>query len=77
MLGALQAILLLIVWIHGCLGVDFWLRLKPFYPRVKELLLSIAVLLPTLALLGYYQGGQRTLQSVQDRSEERRVGKEC
>jgi adenylate cyclase len=61
LLGALQAILLLIVWIHGCLGVHFWLRLKPFYPRVKELLVSIAVLLPTLALLGYYQGGQRTL----------------
>ncbi len=66
LLGALQAILLLIVWIHGCLGVHFWLRLKPFYPRVKELLLSIAVLLPALALLGYYQGGQRTLLSVQD-----------
>ena len=60
--GALQAILLLIVWIHGCLGVHFWLRLKPFYPRVKELLLSLAVLLPALALLGYYQGGERTLQ---------------
>jgi adenylate cyclase len=66
LLGALQAILLLVVWIHGCLGVHFWLRLKPFYARVKELLLSIAVLLPTLALLGYYQGGQRTLLSVQD-----------
>jgi adenylate cyclase len=66
LLGALQAILLLIVWIHGSLGVHFWLRLKPFYPRVKGLLLSIAVLLPTLALLGYYQGGRRTLLSVQD-----------
>jgi adenylate cyclase len=64
--GALQAILLLIVWIHGCLGLHFWLRLKPFYPRVKGLFLALAVLLPTLALLGYYQGGRRTLQSVQD-----------
>src|SRR3984957_12975429 len=66
LLGALQAILLLVVWLHGCLGIHFWLRLKSFYPRVKELLLSIAVLLPTLALLGYYQGGERTLLSVQD-----------
>jgi adenylate cyclase len=64
--GALQAILLLIVWIHGCLGVHFWLRLKPFYPRVKELLLAAAVLMPTLALLGYYQGGERTLLSVEN-----------
>jgi adenylate cyclase len=64
--GALQAILLLIVWIHGCLGVHFWLRLKPFYPRVKELLLAIAVLLPALALLGFYQGGRKTLELAQD-----------
>src|SRR5271166_1358835 len=64
--GALQAVLLLIVWIHGCLGIHFWLRLKPFYPRVSELLLSIAVLLPALALLGFYQGGKQTLKSVQD-----------
>ena len=33
---------------------------------MKELLLSIAVLLPALALLGYYQGGQRALVAVQD-----------
>ena len=59
LLGALQAVLLLIVWIHGCIGVHFWLRLKPFYPRAKALLLANAVLLPALALLGYYQGGER------------------
>src|SRR6202167_6533847 len=66
LLGALQAVLLLIVWIHGCLGIHFWLRLKPFYPRVKEPLLAAAVLLPTLALLGYYRGGEHTLLLVQD-----------
>ncbi len=66
LLGALQALLLLIVWIHGCLGLHFWLRLKTFYPRARGLLLSIAVLLPALALLGYYQGGERALVAVQD-----------
>jgi adenylate cyclase len=64
LLGALQAILLLIVWIHGCLGLHFWLRLKPSYPRVREPLLAAAVLLPALALLGDDQGGQRTLAAV-------------
>jgi adenylate cyclase len=64
--GVLQVAALLTVWIHGCLGIHFWLRLKPFYPRVAELLLSIAVLLPALALLGFYQGGKQTLKSVQD-----------
>jgi adenylate cyclase len=64
--GVLQAILLLVVWVHGCIGVHMWLRLKPFYPRVRETILSIAALLPALALLGYYQGGERTRQWVQD-----------
>jgi adenylate cyclase len=64
--GVLQAILLLVVWIHGCIGVHMWLRLRLFYPRVRETLLSIAVLLPALALLGYYQGGERTRQLARD-----------
>ena len=64
--GLLQTVLLLIVWIHGCIGVHFWLALKPFYPRVKNLLLSGAVLLPTLALLGYAQGLRATLAVFSD-----------
>ena len=64
--GALQAVLLMIVWTHGCIGVHFWLALKPFYPRIRNLLLSVAVLLPALALLGYFQGGRDTMRAVQD-----------
>jgi adenylate cyclase len=64
--GVLQAILMLVAWTHGCLGIHFWLRLKPFYPRVKGLLLSIAVLLPATALLGYFQGGRAILAAVDD-----------
>jgi adenylate cyclase len=64
--GVLQAALLLIVWIHGCIGVLSWLRLKPFYPRARDALLSFVVLLPALALLGYYQAGRRTLQLAED-----------
>jgi adenylate cyclase len=64
--GVLQAVLLLVVWIHGCLGIHFWLRLKPFYPPVKGVLLSLAVLLPALALLGFYQGGEAILLAVDD-----------
>src|SRR5277367_6436471 len=64
--GALQAVLLLIVWIHGSIGIHFWLALKPFYPRVRNVLLAVAVLLPALALLGYFQGGRQTLKSATD-----------
>ena len=61
--GVLQAILLLVVWIHGCIGLHFWLRLRRFYRRAVPFLLAVAVLLPTLALLGYYQAGRTIHQA--------------
>jgi ferredoxin len=36
----------------------FWLRLKRLFPRLASVLLGIAVLLPVLALLGFYQQGR-------------------
>ena len=64
--GLLQALALLVVWVHGCIGIHFWLALKPFYPRVKNLLLSGAVLVPTLALLGFAQGERQILPLAAD-----------
>jgi adenylate cyclase len=61
--GALQALLLVVAWIHGCIGVYFWLRLKPIFRRTAPFLLGAAVLLPALALLGYYQAG-RTIATL-------------
>ncbi len=49
---------LLIAWIHGCIGLYFWLRMKAFYQRAAPFLLAAAVLVPTLAMLGLYQGGR-------------------
>jgi adenylate cyclase len=48
----------LVAWIHGCIGLHFWLRIKPFYKRAAPWLLGCAVLIPTLALLGFYQAGR-------------------
>ncbi|MGY4512040.1 adenylate/guanylate cyclase domain-containing protein [Bradyrhizobium sp. USDA 3650] len=53
-----MTILLLIAWVHGCIGIYFWLRLKPFFTRAAPYLLAAAVLIPTLSLLGVYQGGR-------------------
>ncbi len=47
-----------IAWIHGCIGLYFWLRMKPFFRRAASFLLAGAVLVPTLAMLGLYQGGR-------------------
>jgi adenylate cyclase len=57
-LGMMQAALLLIAWIHGCIGIYFWLRLKPLFSKIAPVLLGLAVLIPALALLGFYQQGR-------------------
>ena len=49
---------LLIAWTHGCIGLYFWLRMRPFFTRAAPFLLSAAILIPTLAMLGLYQGGR-------------------
>lgn len=61
-----MTILLIIAWVHGCIGIYFWLRLKPFFVRAAPYLLAAAVLIPTLALLGVYQGGRSIAVEADD-----------
>lgn len=59
----LMLAVLTIAWVHGCIGLYFWLRMKAFYKRAAPFLLAIAVLIPTLAMLGLYQGGRNVVDS--------------
>lgn len=61
-----MTILILIAWVHGCIGIFFWLRLKPFFTRAAPYLLAAAVLIPTLSLLGIYQGGRSVALEADD-----------
>ena len=60
-----------IAWVHGCIGLYFWLRMQAFYKRAAPFLLATAVLIPTLAMLGFYQGGRMVIDndSVEWRAE--------
>jgi adenylate cyclase len=64
-IGLKQVLMLTIAWVHGCLGLHFWLRLKPWYPRLAPLLCSLAVLWPVLALLGFTQAGREVSRLAQ------------
>lgn len=64
-LGMTQSIQLVLTWLHGCLGLHFWLRLKPWYPRLAAVLYSLALLLPVLALLGFSQAGREVARLAQ------------
>ncbi len=60
-LAWLQSATLVLVWIHGCIGMHFWLRLKPGYTAWKAPLLACAIIVPTLGLLGFIDAGLTVL----------------
>jgi len=55
--GLRQAATLVLVWLHACIGLHFWLRFRPWYRRAVPWLFSVALLLPTCALLGFTAAG--------------------
>lgn len=57
-IGLRQNLLILIAWFHGCIGIYYWLRLKPFFETAAPYLFGAALLLPVLAMLGYLSGGR-------------------
>jgi adenylate cyclase len=64
-LGVRQLIVFTIAWLHGCLVIHLWLRVKPHYRKVAPVLLALAVLVPTMALLGIYQGARQVIEKAQ------------
>jgi len=68
-----QVAVLLIAWLHGCIGLHFWLRLRPWYPRALPYLYSGALLVPVVALIGYAVAGRAVLLMSMDPAWTRRA----
>ena len=64
--GERQILVLVVAWIHGCLGMHYWLRHRPGYRRLTPVLLASAVLLPMLAMLGIAQGAREVATLAQN-----------
>jgi len=62
--GVTQAITLLVVWVHACVGLQAWLKLKAWYQPWRQVGFSLALLLPALSLAGYVAGGMRARQQA-------------
>ncbi len=60
--GVQQSVVLVVAWLHGCIGLHFWLRYRTWYAGASAWLLVLAIMLPVLALLGFSEMG-RTIQS--------------
>ena len=63
-----QIALLVPGWLHGCLGLNFVLKSRPIYARFGLVFFSIALLLPVLAVLGFFSMLKEVTVLAQDPS---------
>ena len=64
--GWRQSITLIVAWLHGCIGLHFWLRLRPWYSRWARALYTGCLLLPVLAWLGFAEAGREITRLAMD-----------
>lgn len=64
--GIIQAVLMLIVWAHGCIGMHFWLRSTKFWTRYLPYLIGLSVFVPGFGLAGYLTEGRRVAIAFAD-----------
>jgi adenylate cyclase len=75
--GWLMLLVMLVAWVHGCIGLYFWLRMKALFKNAAPFLLAAAILIPTLALLGLYQGGRTVVaQSASQEWRKQNLGRD-
>ncbi|MEP2715307.1 adenylate/guanylate cyclase domain-containing protein [Pseudophaeobacter sp.] len=54
-----QYLLLLVVWVHGCIGLHMWLRLTNWWSKLVPYMIGLAVAVPAFALAGLLTEGRR------------------
>ena len=58
--------MLVIVWVHACIGLHYWLGLASWYRQVRPVLFALAVALPVAALAGFSVAGRQVAAEVSD-----------
>ncbi len=53
-----QAVLIILVWVHGCIGLHHWLQFRPWYRQFRWLWVSLATLIPALSFAGFASAGR-------------------
>jgi adenylate cyclase len=60
----LQLFVVVVVWLHGAIGLYSWLVLQPIWRRIGGFVLPVLFALPILALLGFASAGQEVLDKL-------------
>ncbi|SEG51089.1 adenylate cyclase [Bosea lathyri] len=63
-LAVSQTLLLLLVWLHGIIGLHFTLRTRDSYRHWRDPFLLAAILIPVLALIGFAVAAREAHQMV-------------
>jgi adenylate cyclase len=61
-----QMALLIVAWVHGCLGIHYWLRVKPWHVVTIPILRVLGFVVPLLALGGFVDMGQELSELAVD-----------
>ncbi|PLS22460.1 2Fe-2S iron-sulfur cluster-binding protein [Neptunicoccus cionae] len=59
--GLRQVVLLVVVWLHGTIGVYTWLRSRDGSARTIRVFYPFVVIVPVIALLGYVEAGRQVI----------------
>ncbi|MEO9575087.1 MAG: adenylate/guanylate cyclase domain-containing protein [Tateyamaria sp.] len=51
--GWMQALLVIVTWVHGMIGMHVWLRVTRWWRASFPWIVGVSVLIPTLALVGF------------------------
>ena len=60
--------LLLVVWVHGCMGLHYWLRGEAWFRRASHGLAALAALIPAAALAGVATAGREAARLAEGAS---------
>ncbi|MDQ0458222.1 2Fe-2S iron-sulfur cluster-binding protein [Rhizobium paknamense] len=59
-----QVLVVMVVWVHGAIGLYSWLVLKPVWRRIGAFVTPVLFFVPILALLGFVRGGKEALAKL-------------
>jgi adenylate cyclase len=68
-IAGVQIAAVVVIWLHACIGLHFWLRTTRWYANVRPILAGAALLLPALAIAGFVGGGSQTIRRANNNPE--------
>lgn len=68
--GLRQVFVVVVVWVHGIIGIFSWMRIKPWWERVSWFIYPLIVAVPVVALLGFVDAGNQVIAEAELAAEE-------